>query len=182
MTIRIPQGSGIFLILPVVGLLLLVGGRAPADLNPSANGSPVTQSGTWTIQPGNTPNTTPWLMQHPASTLAITALSTANTQVTATLPAVAGQFHYITAINVTRTCTAALTGTAALAITTTNLPGTLAYTAGNACAVGSTNNDLALYPNTPLKSSVVNTATTVVCPAAGAAVVCRISVLYFAAP
>lgn len=118
----------------------------------------------------------------PPSTLAVTALSGANASVTATLPAVAGQFHYLTSIHVTRTCTAALVGTAALAITTTNLPGSLAYTAGNACPVGTTQNDLVLDLKFPLKSSVVNTATTVVCPAAGAAVVCRISVLYFAAP
>lgn len=118
----------------------------------------------------------------PPATLAVTALSGANASVTATLPLVAGQFHYITTIIVQRTCTAALTGTAALAITTTNLPGSLAWTAGNACAVGSTNNDLVLSLSSPLKSSVVATATTFVCPAAGAAVVCRITVLYFAAP
>jgi hypothetical protein len=116
------------------------------------------------------------------ATLAQTALSAANTAVTATLPAVAGQFHYITGVYVTRTCTAALTGSAALAITTTNLPGSLAFTAGNACAVGSTNNDVVLHLSFPLKSSAVNTATTVVCPAAGAAVVCRVTVFYFAAP
>lgn len=116
------------------------------------------------------------------STLAVTTLSAANTSTTATLPAVAGQFHYITSIQVQRTCTAALTGTAALAITTTNLPGSLAWTAGNACAVGSTNNDVVLVPTSPLKSSVVNTATTIVCPAAGAAVVCRVTVLYYSAP
>lgn len=125
-----------------------------------------------------------WSVQQatPPATLAVTGLSTANTILTVTLPAVAGQFHYITSIHVTRTCTAALVGSAALAITTTNLPGSLAYTAGNACVVGSTNNDLVLDLHNPLKSSVVNTATTVICPAAGAAVVCRITVLYFAAP
>jgi hypothetical protein len=116
------------------------------------------------------------------STLAVTALSAANTAVTATLPAVTGQFHYITAIRVTRTCTAALTGSAALAITTTNLPGSLAWTAGNACVVGTTNNDVAMDFHNPLKSSVVGTATTIVCPAAGAAVVCRIVATYFTAP
>lgn len=118
----------------------------------------------------------------PPAQLAVTALSAANAAVTATLPSVTGQFHYITTILVQRTCTAALVGTAALAITTTNLPGSLAFTAGNACAVGSTNNDLVLNMSSPLKSSVVTTATTIVCPAAGAAVVCRITVLYFTAP
>jgi hypothetical protein len=118
----------------------------------------------------------------PPSTLAVTALSGANASVTATLPLVAGQFHYITSIHVTRTCTAALTGSAALAITTTNLPGSLAYTMGNACAVGTTNNDLSLDLASPLKSSAAGTATTVVCPAAGAAVLCRVTVLYFTGP
>ncbi len=116
------------------------------------------------------------------ATLAVTTLSAANTSTTATLPLVAGQFHYITSIQVQRTCTAALTGSAALAITTTNLPGSLAWTAGNACAIGSTNNDVILVFASPLKSSVVGTATTIVCPAAGAAVVCRVTVLYYAAP
>lgn len=138
-------------------MILVAGGRA--DLNPSLNAVTI-----------------------PPSTLAVTALSGANASVTATLPAVAGQFHYITSIRVTRTCTAALVGTAALAITTTNLPGSLAWTAGNACAVGSTNNDVTQDLHFPLKSSVVNTATTIVCPAAGAAVVCRMTVFYFPAP
>lgn len=126
-------------------------------------------------------NPAPNLVNQAPANLAVTAISAANAAVTATLPAVAAQFHYITSIHVTRTCTAALAGSAALAITTTNLPGSLAYTSGNACAVGSTNNDVVLDLTAALKSSVVNTATTIVCPAAGAAVVCRISVLYFAA-
>jgi len=120
------------------------------------------------------------LGSQPSSTLAITALSSANTTVTATLPAVSGQFHYITNILIVRTCTTAITGTAALAITTTNLPGSLAFTSGNACTVGSTNTDVNMNIHTfPLKSSVVNTATTIVCPAAGAAGIYRITVLYF---
>jgi hypothetical protein len=148
------------LVWSAIVLLSLVGlSKVWADLNPSTN-----------------------TVSLPSSTLAVTALSAANSAVTATIPAVAGQFHYITSIHVTRTCTAALTGSAALAITTTNLPGSLTYTSGNACAVGSTNNDLALDMDFPLKSSAVNTNTTIVCPAAGAAVLCRISVLYFAAP
>ena len=63
----------------------------------------------------------------PPSTLAVTALSSAATAVTATLPSVSGQFHYLTAIQIVRTCTAAVTGSALLAITTTNLPGSLAW-------------------------------------------------------
>lgn len=118
----------------------------------------------------------------PPSTLAVTALSAANTTVTATLPLVSGQFHYISAIQVVRTCTTAIVGTAALAVTTTNLPGSLAFTSGNACAVGSTNVDVSIHFPNPLKSSVVGTATTVVAPAAGAAGIYRITVVYFTAP
>ncbi|MGH8865356.1 MAG: hypothetical protein ACREVZ_12045 [Burkholderiales bacterium] len=117
-----------------------------------------------------------------ASTLAVTALSAANTAVTATLPAAgAGLFHYINSITVTRTCTAAIVGNAALAVTTTNLPGAIAWTTGNACAVGSTNRDIAEVYESPLKSSAANTATTIVCPAIGAAGLCRITTTYYTA-
>jgi hypothetical protein len=120
----------------------------------------------------------------PASSLAVTAVSTANTAVTLTLPAVAGQFHYITSIQITRTCTSAVAGSAVLTVTTTNLPGSLAWTAGNACGVGTTNQDVGLLAldTRPLKSSVVNTATTIVAPAAGATAIYRINVLYFTGP
>jgi hypothetical protein len=130
-----------------------------ADLNPSVNVAPV-----------------------PPSTLAVTALSAAATTVTATLPLVTGQFHYITSISITRVCSALLAGTAVLAVTTTNLPGSLAWSGGNACVAGSTNQDLEMsFPN-PIKSSVAGTATTFVAPSAGAAVQYRLTVTYYAAP
>lgn len=138
-----------------------------------------TQSGTWTVQPGNTPNTAAWLVSLPPATLGVTALSGANAAVTATLPAVASQFHYITALKIVRTCTTAIVGTAALAVTTTNLPGSMAWTTGNACAVGSSNDVLTHDFSSPLKSSALNTNTTIVCPALGAAGICRITVHYF---
>jgi hypothetical protein len=51
---------------------------------------------------------------------------------------------------------------------------------GNACAVGSTNRDVNIdLPAAPLKSSVANTATTIVCPALGATGICRINVFYY---
>jgi hypothetical protein len=130
-----------------------------ADLNPSVNFAPL-----------------------PASTLAVTALSAAATTVTATLPLVTGQFHYITSIAISRSCTGAITGTALLAVTTTNLPGSLAWTSGNACAVGSTNQDMAMSFSSPLKSSVAGTATTLVAPSAGALGQYRLTVTYYAAP
>ena len=41
---------------------------------------------------------------------AVTAVSSANAAVTATVSSVAGQFHYITAVHIVRTCTTAITG------------------------------------------------------------------------
>jgi len=114
------------------------------------------------------------------SQLVVSTLSTANTAVTATLPAAgAGLFHYITGIEIVRNATAALAGSATLTYTTTNLPGTLAWSVGNAMAVGGTQWDVQAFFPAPLKSSAANTATTVVAPAAGAAVLVRINVYYF---
>jgi hypothetical protein len=114
------------------------------------------------------------------STLHVTVTAAANTAATATLPAAgAGLFHYITSIHCTRNATAALAGTATLIITSTNLPGTPAWSNGNAMAAGGSQLDLNYAPTTPLKSSVGNTNTTIVMPAAGAAVLNRINVSYY---
>jgi hypothetical protein len=114
------------------------------------------------------------------STLHVTATAAANTAATATLPAAgAGMFHYITNINLTRNATAALAGTATLIHTSTNLPGSPAWSVGNAMAAGGTQIDLAYTPTTPLKSSVANTNTTVVMAAGGAAVLNRVNVSYY---
>ena len=116
-----------------------------------------------------------------STTLAVTVTAAANTAATATLPAVVGQFHYITGIEIMRTATAALAGTATLIVTTTNLPGPLAWSFGNAMAAGATQRDLFLtFPN-PIKSTTVNTATTVVMPLPGAAVLWRANVYYYTA-
>jgi hypothetical protein len=116
-------------------------------------------------------------------TIAVTTISAANTTVTLTLPAAgATLFHYITSITAVRSCTTAIVGSALLAYTTTNLPGTLAFTAGNACAVGSTNFDIREEMSQPLKSSAANTATTIVAPAAGVAGSIRLTAYYYTAP
>lgn len=114
------------------------------------------------------------------STLHVTATAAANAAATATLPAAgAGLFHYITHISITRNATAALAGTATLIHTTTNLPGNPAWSVGNAIIAGGTEKDVEYAPTTPLKSSVANTATTVVAAAAGAAVLARVNVSYY---
>ena len=107
----------------------------------------------------------------------------ANTGATLTLPAAgAGQFHYVIAIHVMRAASAALTGNALLAITTTNLPGPPVWAVGNAMAAGGTSTDMTLMPGEPIKSLVANTATTVVLPAPGAAVSWRAQVFYRTGP
>jgi hypothetical protein len=117
------------------------------------------------------------------SDLVVTFTAAANTGGTITLPAAgSGLFHYITAIYINRTATAALTGTATLVITTTNLPGSLAFSVGNAMVAGGTQRDIEInFSTNPLKSSVANTATTIVLPTPGAAVLWRANVFYFAA-
>lgn len=114
------------------------------------------------------------------STFAVTATAAANTAATATLPAAGvGLFHYITHIDITRNATAALAGTATIIHTTANIPGSLAWSVGNAMNAGGTEKDVVFDPTTPLKSSVANTATTIVAAAAGLAVQGRVNVTYY---
>lgn len=114
------------------------------------------------------------------STLAVTVTAAANTGATITIPAAgAGLFHYITNIEITRNATAALAGTATLVITTTNLPGSLAWSVGNAMAAGGTQIDVNKSLASPIKSSVANTNTTIVMPVPGAAVLWRANVHYY---
>ena len=116
------------------------------------------------------------------STLAVTGTAAANGALTLTLPAAGvGLFHYITMIEITRAATAVLLGTATLVVTSTNLPGSMAWSFGNAMAAGGTQVDVRLALFSPLKSSAANVATTIVMPAPGAAVLWRASAFYFTA-
>ena len=113
-----------------------------------------------------------------AATLAVTVTAAVGTAATLTLPAVAGQFHYITALDIVLYSAAARTGSATPNIvTTTNLSGAIAFTFSTAGAIGTTDiQDLARV--TPLKSLTVNTATTVVAPIAAGGI-WRITATYF---
>jgi mannose/fructose/N-acetylgalactosamine-specific phosphotransferase system component IID len=115
------------------------------------------------------------------ATLVVTAVSAANTTVTATLPAVAAQFHYISRIVIERVATTAVVGSAVLTYTSTNLPGSWARTSGNAAPVGQQMKDVDDTIAPELRSSAVNTNTTIIAPAAGATAVVRITVYYRAA-
>lgn len=117
-----------------------------------------------------------------ATTASVLLQPAANTGGTLTLPAVAGKFHYITSIRISRSATAVLAGTATLAITTTNLPGSPAWRVGNVMAAGGTQRDVEyIFDDYPLKSLVANTATTIVLPAPGAAVLWDALVTYYLA-
>ncbi len=142
---------------------------------------PAAQSGTWTVQPGNTANTTPWLTKdqfYTPSSLAVTATGAAGAAVTLTIPAATGLFHYLTLLEIVRYATAAITGTATpVVVTTTNLPCTPAFTFATAAAVGTA--DVRSYVSgTPLRSAAAGTATTIVCPAI-ASVIWRVNAVYF---
>lgn len=114
-----------------------------------------------------------------AATLVVTATAAAAAAVTLTIPAAgAGLSHYLTTIEITAYTTVARTGTATpIVVTTTNLPGALAWTFATAGAVGATDIRVPTL-TTPLKSSSANTATTIVCPAT-ASVIWRVTAAYF---
>jgi hypothetical protein len=102
------------------------------------------------------------------SILHVTAVAAVNTALTATLPAVVGQFHYITSISLRKLYNViGVAAGAGVTITTTNLPGTPAYTTEQlASAAGSVAHIIDdSYAGNPLKSLTANTATTFVAPA-----------------
>jgi hypothetical protein len=101
-----------------------------------------------------------------AAPLAVTATAAVNTAVTLTLPAPsAGLHHIITRIEINRFfATAGLAGATPTVVTSTNLPGTMAFSFPTAGIVGSMETRI-ITPTQPLKSSTAATATTIVCPA-----------------
>jgi len=117
--------------------------------------------------------------------LVVSAISAANTTVTATLPATgAGLFHYLTSIEITRlnpTITAIAAAATNLAFTSTNLNG-LAWNCGNLLAAAAQDRVAALTFPYPLKSAVANTASTIVAPAIGTGGLVRIQVTYYTGP
>jgi hypothetical protein len=117
----------------------------------------------------------------PVLSASVTAAAAAAATLTLAAPG-AGLRHYLTGIEITRNATAALAGTATLVVTTTNLPGTLAWSVGNAMAAGGTQVDVSRDFTQPLQSSAQNTATTIVAPVPGAAVLWRINAYYYIAP
>lgn len=115
-----------------------------------------------------------------AATLAVTNTGASGAAVTLTIPAVASQFHYLTLIEIRQYAVAGLTGGATpVVVTSTNLPGSPAWTFKTVLPIGDTEAQI-YVPTTPLRSSVVNTNTTIVCPAT-TNVIWRVNVHYIAA-
>lgn len=111
----------------------------------------------------------------------VTATGAAGAAVTLTLPAAVALFHRICSIEIEAYTTVARVGGAApVLVTTTNLPGSPVWTFASAATIGSTDPKVFIFM-APVKSSVVNTATTIVCPAT-ASIIWRINVSYFTAP
>lgn len=110
----------------------------------------------------------------------------ANTALTLTLPAGgAGLFHYVTHIFIARHATAALAGGGTLAITTTNLNG-LTWRVGNQASITVAIMQPGVLIDSeythPIRSAAANTASTIVLPAPGAAVLWTAWCAYYLAP
>lgn len=111
---------------------------------------------------------------------AVTAVGAAASAVTLTLPAVVGQFHHITRIEITLYSTAARAGVATpITVTSTNLPGNPAWTFATAGAIGTVDRLIQEYP-AQFRSVAANTATTIVCPVVTGGL-WRINVAYYEA-
>jgi len=125
----------------------------------------------------------PNIMKQSATPLIVTSVGVASAAVTLTLPAPgAGLRHYITYLSINRFATALLTAAAApVTVTTTNLPGSLAFSfAADAAAQGTIDRWREDF-SFPLAASAQNIATTVACPVT-TNVIWRVTGGYFVAP
>ena len=154
--------------------------NAGTNLNTSALNLETTQSALNAKIPSQITGRIPVQTFPVADDLIVTAVGATGVAVTATLPAVASQFHYIDSIEITLYSTAARTGVATpITCTTTNLNGSPAYTWATAAVIGAADTRQLHNANRPIKSSVVNTATTIVCPVVTGGI-WRINVVYSA--
>jgi hypothetical protein len=111
--------------------------------------------------------------------LCVTTTGAIGAAVTATIPAATGLHHYITQIRIERFAGALLTAAAApVVVTTTNLPGSRAYSIDASAAAQGTLVEKRDMTVTPIKSTAAGTATTIVAPAT-TNVIWRITVDYY---
>lgn len=122
-------------------------------------------------------------LQGAVTPLVVTTLGAAGAAATLTLPAPgAGLRQYLTYLSINRFATALLTAAAVpVAVTTTNLPGTLAFSfAADAAPQGSLDRWREDFTY-PLAGSAQNAAMTIVCPAT-TGVIWRVTAGYYVAP
>lgn len=115
--------------------------------------------------------------------LIVSVTAAASVALTATLPAAGvGLYHYINKIAITKYAAAAVTGNAApTVVTTTNIPGSMAYTMATAMAIGTVVERIDDFTGAPLKATAANTNTTIVAPTT-TSVLWRITVQYYTGP
>ena len=114
------------------------------------------------------PNSITAQAEQRAALLHVSITAAVNTAVTATLPApAAGLFHYITSVQLVKVYSAlGVAAGAGVVITSTNLPGTPAWTTEQAAgAVGTAVRVIDYQPTTPLRSAAAAIATTFAAPA-----------------
>jgi hypothetical protein len=115
--------------------------------------------------------------------LAVTATAAVNTASTATVPLVAGNFHYLVLVELVKYLS--VVGVAAAApvvVTSTNLPGALAWTTRQAVdAAGTAFSVIYWQPCVPFKSLAAGVNTTFVAPAQ-LQTIWRWNILYYVGP
>jgi hypothetical protein len=110
--------------------------------------------------------------------LAVTATGAAAAAVTLTIPAVGGQFARIKSLTIAMYSSAARTGSATpVVVTSTNLPGSMAWTFPSAGAIGTITEKVLDFGAGGLRASAANTNTTIVCPGT-ANVIWRVTATY----
>ena len=113
------------------------------------------------------------------SNLCVTATGAAGAAVTATLPAVAGMFHYISCIRIDKFASALLTAAATpIVTTTTNLNGARQYSVDASAQAQGTIVTIKDNEIPPIKSSTAGAATTFVCPVT-TGVIWRVTIDYY---
>lgn len=127
--------------------------------------------------PTNTPGATPVaVVASQASTTCISAAGAAGAQATATVPAVSGQFFYVTYLEIEYGAIAAPSATL-LATTSSNLPGSLVW--NDAAPATTFQHDISMSFTVPLKSSAAGIATVVTGNAGVASISQRINICGF---
>jgi len=112
----------------------------------------------------------------------VTGTAAVNTALTVTLPAAAGLFHYIVKIELIKLYSVVgVASGSGVIVTSTNLNSAAWTTEQNSSAAGTCAKVVDYAPCVPIKSAVVNTATTFVAPAQ-LQTIWRWNVVYYLGP